>query len=314
MAKLFGYGRVSTYKQQISIAAQQQICENYFRMRLAAGDDLEWAGWYPDPEVSAKIHWFERPMGSRLAVEARPGDCIVISHFDRAFRSVVDCSNTLEMLDIKQVGLTILDVDVNTRTPLGRAFLKIMAVIKELEREEIGRRIRDAARHKKSRQLPLNQESPIGWRKVGEKSNSVFRPCRKDREWCREIVNLYDNQGWPFNRILKHFHTLKARTPGPLQRNRKKGGWNYWRISRGYVAYKLGFPKMPTRELPSPTAYAKSLLLPPEELIVWRAERRLPPPTPATSSGSCDTSPAVLRLLPAQSEYSSPQCQEPASS
>jgi hypothetical protein len=190
-------------------------------------------------------------MGSIIFTNAQPGDIIVVSNFDRAFRSVVDCHETLTTLEEKNIGIVILDVDVNTKTPLGRAFMKIIAVLKELEREEIGRRTRDALQYKKRKEKPISSNCPMGWRKLGSKRDSKFVPEPKNRNWCKLIVKLREEKRLSWNQI----HRLLKRKNAVYFSGRGKT-WTMTRIRKGYVAAKLGFPMKYMNELPPPREVA----------------------------------------------------------
>src|SRR5262245_31102701 len=63
---VFGYGRVSTMKQEISIDAQQTQVEEYCKSRLTSTGNLSWGGWYCDPAVSGSDKFRQRPAGGKL--------------------------------------------------------------------------------------------------------------------------------------------------------------------------------------------------------------------------------------------------------
>ena len=257
MSRVFAYGRASTDRQQITLGNQEEVCQNYYKLRESAGDDIEWAGWFPDAAVSSTKPLVERPMGEIIFTNARKGDILLVSNFDRAFRSVVDCHNTMNILDERGIALVILDVDVNTKTPLGRAFMKIIAVLKELEREEIGRRTREALQYKKRHNKPTCSWSPIGWRRIGKKKDSRFAPEPGDRNWCKEIVRLREVKGMSFTAIEKDLRARKAKFYADGRGNSK--GWSIRKVRKGYSAAKLGFPLIYQRELPTPSAVSPSL-------------------------------------------------------
>ena len=251
MAILYAYGRASTDRQQITILSQEEVCKSYFNLRVNAGEDLRWGGWHPDAAVTSKTPFFERPMGERLMDMTQPGDVIVVSNFDRIFRSIPDCDRSIRMLNQMEVRLAILDMDVRTDTPLGKAFMNIMAVIKELERDELSRRTSEAIQYKARHGMPINIHAPIGWIKVGQKKKSTFRPEPVIRKWCYEIVRLYES-GSSIMEIYKMLVRRKIKPP-----NVRAQKWQLRVVRDAYVVAKCGFPLLPKHEIPDITAYQK---------------------------------------------------------
>lgn len=243
MARVFAYGRASTDKQQITLVSQEHICRTYFDMKSAQDPSITWAGWYPDADVSSKLPLFHRPMGERILRQILPGDYFLTSNFDRAFRSVIDCCNSMNVMLERKINLVILDMDVNTSTPFGRFFMKIMAIIKEVEREEIGRRTSEALQTKKRLGEVLNPWTPIGWKKL---TKHTMTACVEERRICKEIVRLHDKQKLSFQRISDLLKAKKILTQYNTQ-------WNHPRVRGAYVSAKCGFPKMPILEMPTVT-------------------------------------------------------------
>lgn len=248
MATMYAYGRASTDKQQITLGAQKQICDSYYKLRLASGDSFEWGGWHPDAAVSSTLHFQQRPMGERLMNVMRKGDVLVVSNFDRIFRSVIDCHNCLEAFGERDIKLMILDMDVRTDTPLGACFMKIVAVLKELERGDISRRTRAALQFKKSKGGCVNGKTPIGWKKVGMKRESHVSPYDEERHFCYDIIDLYENHGVPVNKMRDALRAKHKNSTAVC--NWLGEGKGHTRMIRCYVAAKCGFPLVTTMELP----------------------------------------------------------------
>lgn len=250
--RMFCYGRASTDKQQITLLAQEEICRNYVALQHSMHPEVELAGWFPDAAVSATTPWFERPMGAKILFAIQPGDCIVVSNFDRAFRSVIDCDTCMRIAEERGFGLTILDVDVNTQTPLGRAFMKIIAVLKELEREEIGRRTREAHRLRKLQGKPVGV-APLGW-KAGERTPDnkpgPLVPSVPERRLARRIVRMINENGLHVNEVR---HILRVELSG-IRRQGHTKPLSKWRarfnVQCLYMLAACNWPKIPQEDIP----------------------------------------------------------------
>lgn len=63
----------------------------------------------------------------------RRGDTFLITKIDRLARSATDLLNIVRQLEAKGVSLNILDQNIDTGTPAGRAMLQMLAVFAEFE-------------------------------------------------------------------------------------------------------------------------------------------------------------------------------------
>ncbi len=66
---------------------------------------------------------------------ARKGDTFVITKIDRLARSATDLLNIVNDLKSKGVGLKVIDQNIDTGSPAGRAMLQMLAVFAEFETE-----------------------------------------------------------------------------------------------------------------------------------------------------------------------------------
>ena len=64
---------------------------------------------------------------------ARKGDTFVITKIDRLARSATDLLNIVSELKTKGVSFRVLDQDIDTGSPAGRAMLQMLAVFAEFE-------------------------------------------------------------------------------------------------------------------------------------------------------------------------------------
>lgn len=151
--RVFGYGRASTDKQCLTMIAQKALVEASFSSRnWPEGSSFSWHG---DADVSSKMSFLQRPGGMAIVAQAKAGDVLMTSAYDRLWRGLTDFLETLEWLKLTGVELVILDMGgmaVDTTTPYGRFMLQIMAVVKQLERDEIGRRTAEVLQDRRRRQ------------------------------------------------------------------------------------------------------------------------------------------------------------------
>ena len=85
----------------------------------------------------------ERPELQRLMAEMQKGDVIVTKSLDRLSRSVKDLLEIVEEIKDRGASLKILDMNIDTNTPMGECFMTITAAFAELERKTIVERTRE---------------------------------------------------------------------------------------------------------------------------------------------------------------------------
>ena len=82
----------------------------------------------------------ERPELQRLLNDLQPGDVVVVKSLDRLSRSTKDMMELVEAIKGKKATLQILDMEIDTSTPMGEFFLTIIAAMVQLERQTIRER------------------------------------------------------------------------------------------------------------------------------------------------------------------------------
>jgi site-specific DNA recombinase len=136
VARVRCYTRVSTEEQALSgysLAAQREHLQGYVRRM---GWDC--AGWYVDEGKSAKD--LNRPEFQRMMADSRPGDLILVTKLDRLTRSVRDLDELLRTFGKRDLLFQSATEQFETRTPGGRLYMGIVAVIAQWEREIIADR------------------------------------------------------------------------------------------------------------------------------------------------------------------------------
>ena len=119
MSVRVGYARVSTRDQNLD--SQRDMlksagCEKLFG-DTQSGISTSREGW------------------DNLMAYIRPGDTIVVAELSRMTRSLMHLLQLVQGLDEKKINLVSLRENIDTSTATGRAFVAMMGVINQLERE-----------------------------------------------------------------------------------------------------------------------------------------------------------------------------------
>jgi DNA invertase Pin-like site-specific DNA recombinase len=246
MAHIYGYGRHSTGKQGITEAVQREQIDRYCEAMLLPKGDLELGNqfWFYDKATSGTKPLTDREEGLKLWVTAQPGDHIVIAKLDRAFRSVLDGVKTIQMFKAKGVNLHILDVHIDTSTPIGEFIVTVMLAFAQLQQRYISERTREIMAHKRAKGEGCGKAAttvPIGWRRYGKK-NPFIVPFEAERQLIDEMARMRD-EGMTYPSIYQTACNKKW--------NRKGRVWVPDLIKLALLARDLGYPKLTTRKLRS---------------------------------------------------------------
>lgn len=210
---IYGYIRVSTAMQAesgLSLEAQRRQITEYAR-RLAKRKKLKVAKTHADKGVSATKHGLiYRPAGAKLDAVLAAGDHVVIAKLDRAFRSTRDCVLTCERWVERGVTIHLLDLGVDTDSPIGRMLISILSTVAQWEAERIGERNRDCKAAMRSRGLSTNGHRRLGWI-VGR--NLFLRPNKKGRSIARRIKFLREKKRLYWHRIAAQLTRDRIRRP-----------------------------------------------------------------------------------------------------
>lgn len=148
--KVWGYGRASTRKQEASPDTQKNQIKDYCRYQQLGGD----VTFFIDESVSGKIPWEERKAGAQMFKHLRPGDHVVISKLDRAFRSLKDCVIVLDRFRKLKINVHVVNImggALDLSSPMGNFMVHILAAFAELERAFISERTKDGLRASKKK-------------------------------------------------------------------------------------------------------------------------------------------------------------------
>ena len=162
------YGRVSMRDQNIE--TQRLMLRDY-----CGRTNLEIVDEYLDCGFSGKDD--ERPDFSRLLADMRMGqiNCIVVYKLDRIGRSLQHLLNLFGEFKNRGVEFISLSQQINTTTPEGRMFLKMLMVFSEYEREMIVSRTYEGLNRAKKQGKTLGRPNGSKDKKRRRKSGYVSR-------------------------------------------------------------------------------------------------------------------------------------------
>ena len=92
----------------------------------------------------------ERPALSELLSVVQPGDQIFTPTFSRLGRSTQNVLTLIENLEKQSVGLVILDLGIDTSTPVGRLTVTVLSAVNWMTRDLIAESTRDALAARKA--------------------------------------------------------------------------------------------------------------------------------------------------------------------
>lgn len=154
-----GYLRVSTEEQAASGAgldAQEHTIRSH-----ADGRTWALAGLVHDDGYSAKD--LNRPGITEVLRMLHDGEVggLVVAKLDRLSRSILDFAGLMERSQREGWALVIIDMDIDTSSPIGKMIAHVMASFAQFEREMIGLRTREALAAKKAAGVKLGRRPTL---------------------------------------------------------------------------------------------------------------------------------------------------------
>lgn len=261
MPKAYGYCRASTAGQSLTFDAQKSKIEAYYKSKLEP-EGWEWGGYFEDKATSGAKPLTERDQGRNLWVAVQPGDCVIWSKLDRAFRSVRDGANTLQLFKEKNVAIHSLDISLDTSTALGSFVMHLLVLLAELEREWIRSRTKDALLARAERGLPITVNVPPGWRKIRNGRNPTnpgrwqyrYEPDMAERAILDEVAGRRET-GESFEKISNDlFYRKLSRHNAPKgqklnRRHGQAGQFTPWFLSLAMKCRGQGYPLLVRKTL-----------------------------------------------------------------
>lgn len=96
--------------------------------------------------------------------QMKKGDTLVVTRMDRLGRNTKQLLETLEELEVRGVDLVIMDMEVDTRTPMGKFYLTMTSAISQLERDRLKEKQMQGIALAKKEGRHLGR--PRGWNKT----------------------------------------------------------------------------------------------------------------------------------------------------
>lgn len=156
-AMKIGYARVSTWDQNLSdqiSALEEYGCEKIFQTRKTL------------------------TQRDKMLEFAREGDVIVVYKLDRLSRDTRDHYGVIDHMDQSKVDLVSLTQQIDTKTPMGRFFFGLMALMSELERDQISERTKFALGQRRRDGIRLGR--PAGLTPAKQKQAKILLELHRD--------------------------------------------------------------------------------------------------------------------------------------
>lgn len=165
---IYGYARVSTADQVKggSLDEQERKIRALAEYRTEGGGELR---IFRDEGISGSVAFASRPAGAALAAALRPGDTVIVSKLDRAFRDAADALSQAKAWKAAGVGLVLADMGPEpvTENGVGKMLFTMLAAMAEWERERIAERMAEGKRAKRAKGGHTGGAAPFGSRIVG---------------------------------------------------------------------------------------------------------------------------------------------------
>ena len=129
MSSLLGYHRVSSASQSLDLGREALIKAGVPENRIY------------EEKASAKSK-DNRPQLQAMIKALREGDECVVHKLDRLARNAKDLLTIVESITNAGASLNILDLGINTGTPVGKMIITVLGAVSELERSYINDRTR----------------------------------------------------------------------------------------------------------------------------------------------------------------------------
>ena len=213
MQTAIGYVRVSTAGQAedgVSLDAQRGKIEAW-----ALANDYELVGIEIDAGMSGKRADNREALQRALDRACAERTALVVYSLSRLSRSTKDTLSIADKLDKAGADLVSLSEKIDTTSAAGKMVFRMLAVLAEFERDQIGERTRAALAHKRSKREKTGGDVPFGFDCV----DGQLMPNRAEQKVIALVYELH-GKGYSLRAIGRELRAIGART--------KRGGskWN----------------------------------------------------------------------------------------
>jgi len=217
-SRSYGIIRASSGPQKNSPEAQKVRIDELGEL-LEVSEGVIYKGWFePDRGVSAKkVRFNSRPAVKMLLERIRPGDYMLISHYDRVCRTHHDASQISDMVRLSKIHVRSTDspdVDLFTFDTMSDFFQTTIASIEGLMASQ---RIKASFEVLKSQGRPYHGKPKYGYKNVavGHHPNGRYI---KDWQWCQREWDLIHEivqrraRGHTYSEVMRDFRERKEKT------------------------------------------------------------------------------------------------------
>lgn len=187
--RAYAYTRASTVMQVedgSTLDVQMRMLEGYAMMK-----ELTIAQTYEERAVSGGKAFATRPAASELMAALEPGDTVIITKMDRAFRDLADAIETLKLFRARGVDLHLLDLGGSVTSPgVAELVFGIMAAIAQFDRHRIRERIQDVRDDKHTRGIYGGGRRPFGYAIEGDGKERRLVPDPAELAAIGEMRNM----------------------------------------------------------------------------------------------------------------------------
>ncbi len=126
--------------------------------------------WH-EPELDVSGGTMQRPVFERIMERVRSGetDGVIVAKLDRFARTLVGALSTLEEFERHGAVLVCVADNIDLSTPMGKAFLRILLVFAELERDRISESWKTASSNAVARGIHIAKFTPVGYDRSPDK-------------------------------------------------------------------------------------------------------------------------------------------------
>lgn len=143
-----------------SIELQTETCMQMIHSRPNA---YKFAKAFEDRELSGGRADNRPGLQAALDETCKRKGILMCYSVSRLARNTRDCLEIADRLARCDAHLCLLDMNVDTSTPMGRCFLTLMSAFAELERRQTGQRTSDAMKRMQNNGRVMSRYAPFGW-------------------------------------------------------------------------------------------------------------------------------------------------------
>lgn len=243
MPFVHGYIRVSTKDQAddgFSLDAQRvRIREEWERVYQHQG--YEFGRVYEDRAQSGGLALASRTHGAELSRDLLPGDMVLFVKLDRGFRNTEDLLRTVRVWGERDVRCVFLDLNLDTKSPMGMFFLSMMGAWAQFERSQISERVRSAHSQMKREGKRIGGRLPYGVKVTGRRPNRKLSINEEQYHIGRHLLKWKQADELSWFAIAAHLNAqgVKRKTNGcdPARPGRPDRAWNVMAVRRAYRGF-----------------------------------------------------------------------------